>query len=188
MNGGRRSVSMSYQSLFDRKSNNSGRYGLLQVRNVDADQIALANVTFPNDAWAIRLATDSDWRQFMNAQIGYWDGSNFTPLPVSTQFNGYDPTNFIAEIEFVPAGGQTIPANTYLAFRIINTDQVSHDIYTGLQIPPDDGDYYYSCVTSPQSDPGYPLPELAAGILLGAGVLGVGGFMLIRRRKAAVKA
>jgi hypothetical protein len=164
-----------------------------------ADQIALADVAFPNDAWVIRLATDSNWAYEMTAEIGYWNGDVFTPLPVNTQFNNYD-NNFAVEIEFVPVGGQVIPEGTYLAFRLgFNSsnngfvpetvgDVESHEIYTGKQLETPNGSYYYSCVTSPQSDPGYPLPELAAGVLLGAGLLAIGGFMFIRRKHAAVKA
>ena len=166
-----------------------------------ADKIALADVTFPNDMWAIRFATDQDWGASDNGgnfrtEIGYW-GLNpaypsgpqyiFTVLAMDSSgvwADGY----YECEFKGVPDAGQTIPVGTYLAVVVYNNGGVGHPIYTGYQINPPKGSYYYSCITSPQSDPGYPLPELATGILLGAGILGLGGFMIIRHRKLAVKA
>ena len=158
-----------------------------------ADKIALADVTFPNDMWAIRFATDQDWGQTASVdnfrtEIGYWDASGFTVLAMDSSgvwTDGY----YECEFKGVPDAGQTIPVGTYLAVVVYNDSGVGHPIYTGYQIDPPTGSYYYSCLASPQSDPGYPLPELATGILLGAGILGLGGFMVIRhRRSASVKA
>jgi hypothetical protein len=156
-----------------------------------ADQVALANVTYPNDAWVVRFGTDADWgggftsMPNFDAKIGYWNGIVFTVLPMVTTpvfHAGY----YEMEFQSVPAVGQTIPADTYLAVKLTNHSNSNHPIYTGKWIPDTaPNSQYFSCVASPQSDPGYPLPELATGILLGAGVLGLGGFMLVRRKKAA---
>jgi hypothetical protein len=165
-----------------------------------SDKIALANVAFPNDSWAIRFGTDADWGKTgavpnFKCDIGYWDGTVFTILPMG----GISPVFYAGyyEMQFqsVPSVGQTVPINTYLAVVVTNNSPVGtnalaglHPIYTGQELAdqsPTGKSFYYSCLTSPQSDPGYPLPELAAGILLGAGILGLGGFMIIRRRKAA---
>jgi hypothetical protein len=157
-----------------------------------ADQIALADVTFPNDAWAIRFGTDADWGNGdasipnFDAQIGYWNGTVFTALPIGDNSPVYSMGYYEKQFRSVPPTGQTIPVNTYLAVVLTNHSNLNHPIYTGKWIPDTaPNSQYFSCLLSPQSDPGYPLPELAAGILLGAGVLGLGGFMLIRRKKAA---
>ena len=146
-----------------------------------ADKIAQANVTFPNDNWVIRFGTDKDWGKTSSianfqVDIGYW-GKNpaypsgpmfiFTTLAMSKSpvwFNNH----YEAEFQAVPPGGQVVPKNTYLAVVVHNNSGADHPIYTGFKIYKQDGSwsYYYSCVTSPQSDPGYPLPELATGILL----------------------
>jgi hypothetical protein len=154
-----------------------------------ADQIALADVTYPNDAWAVRFGTDANWggssMPNFEVKIGYWSNTGFTELPMNATpvfYAGY----YEMEFQSVPAVGQTIPVNTYLAVKVTNHSNNDHPIYTGKWIPDSaPNSRYFSCLTSPQSDPGYPLPELAAGILLGAGVLGLGGFMLVRRKKAA---
>jgi hypothetical protein len=156
-----------------------------------SDKIALADVTFPNDAWVIRFGTDKDWGagQFL-VKIGYWNGTIFTELPmVGTPV--FYTNHYEMQFQAVPAAGQTIPVNTYLALTITNKvgpnvfTTAAHPIYTGKWLPDTTGSQYFSCLVSPQSDPGYPLPELGAGILLGAGVLGLGGFMIARRRKLA---
>jgi hypothetical protein len=38
---------------------------------------------------------------------------------------------------------------------------------------------------SPESDPGYPLPEIAAGILLGGGLIGLISFVVIQKKKSS---
>jgi hypothetical protein len=160
-----------------------------------ANKIALSDVTFPNDAWVIRFGTDADWNlgskgDNFKAEIGYWgkDSSNnvvFTPLPMSYITPVFYAGYYEMQFQSVATGGQTIPKDTYLAVKVTNSSSSMHPIYTGKWIPDTTGSQYYSCVTSPESDPGYPVPELGAGILLGAGLLGLGGFFLIRRRKTA---
>jgi hypothetical protein len=156
-----------------------------------SDKVALANVTFPNDAWTIRFGTDMDWGpgNFV-AEIGYWNGTIFTVLPmVGTPV--FYANHYEMQFKAVPSIGQTIPVNTYLAVTVFNNSPAGtnglagiHPIYTGTWLPDRTGSQYFSCLTSPQSDPGYPLPELGAGILLAAGILGLGGFIIVHRRKA----
>jgi len=155
-----------------------------------ANKIAAAKVTFPNDVWIARIATDADWGTMGSLcviQIGYWDGTNFNQL-VGSPVQQYYANNFEVKLEWVPAGGQTIPKDTYMAIQLTNNTAKTHPVYTGEELTiAGVKSWYYSCLATPQSDPGYPLPEMAAGILLGAGLLGVGGFMIIRRRQSAVK-
>jgi hypothetical protein len=154
-----------------------------------ADEIAQSNVTFPNDNWIIRFGTDEEWGNNQaggpnfTVDIGYWDGSTFTTMAmVSTPvwYNGYYENQF----QVVPEEGQTIPKDTYMAVVVNNGDDSDHPIFTGYKYTVN-GDAYYSCVATPQSDPGYPLPEIGAVILLGGGLAGLAGYMLIRRRKAS---
>jgi hypothetical protein len=71
-----------------------------------------------------------------------------------------------------------IPEGCYLALELKNTSTQAHYILTG------EGGKS-SCLRSPQTDPGYPLPEIAAGVLLAAGLAGLGAFIIVRRRRAA---
>ena len=66
----------------------------------------------------------------------------------------------------------TVFQDDYLALMIENNDSGSHTVYT-------DG---RSSLKSPDTDPGYPVPELAAGILLAVGLAGLGGYLGLRRR------
>jgi hypothetical protein len=153
-----------------------------------ADQMAMADVTFTNGDWVVDLVTDADWGVLGDlcfVEIGQWDGAAFFQLLPSGSYSfTYD---------FIPIGGQvglvkvvvqtgalTVDDGKWLAVRITNQDPNpnGHIIYTGEK-------EFASCVSSPQTDPGYPLPELATGILLGAGILALGGFILFRRRKSA---
>jgi hypothetical protein len=159
-----------------------------------ADKVALADVTFPNDQWAIRFGTDASWGwtydpangmpvSNFKVEIGYWDGASFTVFAMDSNPVWYS-SHYESQFQAVPELGQTIPQDTYLAVVVTNLNGTAHPIYTGYQIKTN-GSYYFSCLTSPQTDPGYPLPELGAIILLGGGLLGLGGFMIVRRRKAS---
>jgi hypothetical protein len=149
-----------------------------------ADKVAQADVTYPNDNWVIRFGTDQDWGDGgFSVDIGYWDGSTFTQLAMDKSplwFNNYYESQF----QGVPEEGQTIYEDTYLAVVVYNNSGSDHSIFTGYKFT-DNGSTYYSCVASPQSDPGYPLPELGAVILLGGGLAGLAGYMIVRRRKAS---
>jgi len=58
--------------------------------------------------------------------------------------------------------GGTVKEGDYLALEVLNNDTVGHDITT-------DGS---SSLSSPSTDPGYPLPEMSAVILLSFGLQG----------------
>jgi hypothetical protein len=139
-----------------------------------ADQKAWSAVTFPDGSWVIYLKTSQDWSGSCTAEVGYWNGS-FHPFTTGAPVKSWDSGTGILTIR-AQAGSETINANDYLALRVTNNDNAgSHDVIT-------DGN---SWVKSPASDPGYPLPELASGILFGLGLAGTGTFIIIRRKKAA---
>jgi hypothetical protein len=166
-----------------------------------ADQQAQTKVTFTNGNWVVDLITDSNWGNPLGpvpalglpvnctTEVGQWDGSSFvalsTPVQIAYSYNyihpGNSPQTLVAIIKFmIQTGPVSVDAGKYLAFRVINIDTMNHTIYTG------EGDYA-SCISSPETDPGYPLPELAAGALLGVGLIGVGGFVFLRRKNSSAK-
>jgi hypothetical protein len=146
-----------------------------------SDEAAGADVTFSSGAWKIELATESDWGTDGDkcvVSFGEWDGANYSAfatfelVSVSWSDSGNE---YIFKLE-KQSGSKTIYENKYLAVQITNNDSKGHTIYTA------EGDKA-SCVTSPQTDPGYPLPEIAAGILLGGGLIGLGSYVVIRRKR-----
>jgi hypothetical protein len=185
--------SMNYMQTTQAKSgtvNISTGSSLVWVTN----DYAHGNITFPNDYWVLRVMTDSDWGtngSGMTAELGYWDGSFhrigyfFSALWMT---GGYQYNNGILEWKYTLPAGDVIPDQKYLAVKITNNDTTkqSHAVYCGYDTKTTDG-VFYSCLTTPQSDPGYPLPEVAAGVLLGGGLLAIGGFVLIRRKHITVK-
>ncbi len=152
-----------------------------------ADQVALADVTFSEGAWIMEVATDADWGtdgDLCDVEIGQWDGTTFVPLatgPYAMEYTIFPNPTYNVVKYVVQTGAITVQSGNWLAVKITNNSNLARIVYTG------EGQYA-SCLSSPNSDPGYPLPELATAILLGAGVLGLGGFIMMRRRKAALVA
>jgi len=81
----------------------------------------------------------------------------------------------------VQAESATVPEGHYLVLGIENPTVDAATVYTGLQV---DDSNLPSCVTSPQTDPGYPVPEVAAGALFGIGIAVIGTFFIVRRKQA----
>jgi hypothetical protein len=152
-----------------------------------ADRHASGDVVFSKGNWPILIATDADWGVTNNvsnfrAEIGTWDGSKFSGLPLSSSPVMYHD-HFEFQAKSIPVGGMQINRDTYLAIVIYNDDpNNSHVVWTGHEY---DQISYLSCIKTPRSDPGYPLPESGSIILLGGGLFGLGGFMLVRSRKLA---
>ncbi|MEE8373909.1 MAG: hypothetical protein V3R87_09330, partial [Dehalococcoidia bacterium] len=133
-----------------------------------AENAARTDVTFPGGSWVIELKVDAvptfDAGGSWQASIGGWnttDGWYEIPTLTAAIVSWDDGANaLIVELQTDPA---TIPEGDYLALMATNQDLAAHSINT-------DG---RSSLRSPDTDPGYPLPELATAILLGAGLLGL---------------
>jgi len=152
-----------------------------------SDEAAGADVTFAaNGAWKVDLATDSPWVD-TNASgcdilIGEWD-ETLGFVAFSTVFDIYSVTWSTATGQYIfelkgQSSDETVDTGKYLAINITNSDTKTHTIYT------DEGNKA-SALTSPPNDPGYPLAEIAAGILLGGGLVGLVGYIVIRKKKAS---
>jgi hypothetical protein len=149
-----------------------------------ADQQALTDVTFGGgaDAWILELVTDSwdDIDTELTVEIGYADAAyhNFDDVLSDPTEIDITTTAYITSTTYSwNSVAVTVPVGKYLALRLTNNSGDDHTVYTRESV-------YASCLTSTSSDPGYPLPEIASGIAFAIGLLGVGGFVLIRRRHA----
>jgi hypothetical protein len=70
-----------------------------------------------------------------------------------------------------------VPAGDYLALKIANTSLVDESITTT-------GNSY---LLSPETDPGFPVPEILTVALLGAGLAGLAVFIIIKRKQIKAK-
>jgi hypothetical protein len=187
-----------------------GQTGLVQILPGTSamwvvNQQAAAPVIYPWGRWDVDLTIDP---AFANVLLGDFILGG---IPQMVQVGDYNPVNgtftpFIMNqlvALSAPVPGPVLPpgaaettelqlqgpaatvlAGDYLALRVINLSAVVVTVYCDLQ---PNGANLPSCVTSPQTDPGYPLPEVAAGILMGSGLLGLGGFLWFRRRYTEAK-
>jgi hypothetical protein len=138
------------------------------------------DVTFPSGQWILNLqriskgpGIDSKWGNFVTAKVGYFDGSSYvwfgTFDHAATNTTGtVDTFDVILPSDYVPAG-------CTMVVELTNTGLIQ-------QIRQSDGTNLFS----PESDPGYPLPEIAAGTLLGLGLVGLAGYIVIQKKKTAL--
>jgi hypothetical protein len=140
-----------------------------------ADESANADVSFNGGSWLLNLAvkgnSNPDWGDNISGRIGYYNGANPTWLGTFDKMNDSRTTGSWVEINANPT---TIPEGCYLVVELTNNGPTKNILQS-------DG----TNLNSPQTDAGYPLPEIAAGIMLGGGLLGLGGFVWIRRKKSA---
>ena len=73
--------------------------------------------------------------------------------------------------------GQTIPMGSRLAL------QIRFDSGEGTVYVNGTDTNWDSKLTSPSSDPGYPVPELPTIVLLSIGIFGLGGYLWLKRRR-----
>jgi LPXTG-motif cell wall-anchored protein len=142
-----------------------------------ADEVAQADVTFPDGAWAVMLAS-SNWASSCQVEIGYYapgTPGTFTKFDgTATGLSSY--AGGIIKV-VVQSSSVTVDEGNYLALKVTNTSGTAKTVTTT------GGSY----VVSPTSDPGYPLPEMTAGILFGIGLASLGGFVFVKKRKAALQ-
>jgi hypothetical protein len=139
----------------------------------------LDGVTFPatdpDNTWNVTLKT-SKWTTTCDVVVGIGDPSgSFSPFPEqSISSRSYSSAGGILEVK-VTLGSQTVPQGSYLAVKVTNKSGSAKTIDTSGGV---------SWFTSPDSDPGYPLPEMAAGIMLGSGLIGLAVYTIFKRKKA----
>jgi hypothetical protein len=147
-----------------------------------SNEAAGGDVTFADGVWGVTLNTDKNWAPKSTdtpkviVKVGGYNPvtHNFYYFATSTGMKvWFKSGKVVVDAEEVLAP-ETVNEGDYLVVQVFNNDTIHHFVYF------DDG---ASTLGSPSSDPGFPLPEVAAGILLGGGLIGLGGYVAIRRKR-----
>jgi hypothetical protein len=148
-----------------------------------ADEVAEVNVGFPAGTWEGLITLEetlADGEQF-TVTIGSSHDSIITPADNGSQTlegNGSDKSFSLS----ITADAFTVDTGDYLALQIDNPlggSTGAFNIKTGLRS---------NYISSPLSDPGYPIPELPGIILLSLALAILGGYWWLRvwRRRSVV--
>ena len=154
-----------------------------------ADQVAQCNVTFPAGKWNVVY-----WVKALNENEA-GDGRVFTRIGyVDATGNGNLVSNSSSEAITNPQHSEEIVEdwfknNDVPSFTVPEGGRLAIEVYWGssplgsLEIHCNPLDKHSSQVTSPSSDPGYPIPELPTLILFSSGLLILAGYVVLKRKK-----
>lgn len=118
-------------------------------------------------SWIVEISTDSDWGNEGNrceVSVGDWNTTTgwYEILLSSRTIVTWDTGMNIMTVLLQTESG-TVYQGDYLALKIKNSDTILREI------DPDGR----SSLRSPDTDPGYPNKEMAAGILFGPGLASI---------------
>jgi hypothetical protein len=134
-------------------------------------------VTFSgNNFWLIRLET-GNWAASCQAVLGTMDREgNFDGFDKLISYDCRYIGGAILEIQIqIKSEDAVVPQDSYLALMITNGSGMLQTVTTGGANS--------SYVSSPDSAPTFPVPEMSAGLLFGLSLAGVGTFIAIRRKQ-----
>ena len=126
--------------------------------------------TFPAGTWGGFVWLTSSVSGTITLDVGYWDGtfnSNGNTQDVDPQGAAFLGISIGANLFTVASGD-------YLAFKMTNSTGATISVYTGGPAQ--------SFLTSPSTDPGYPIPELPTIVLLITGLVGLATYLGLKRR------
>ncbi len=141
---------------------------------------ALSDVTYGEGIlWSVVLNMRGEWKDQCSIKIGEW-----TPDSSDGQFTPFD------QIEMVTSGNLTVSFRThsgtirkghYLGILVVNSGQHPDGQPMPNSLITENGT---SFIGTSGVTPHYPVPELAAGLLLASSLAAVAGFIYLSKRKA----
>ena len=151
-----------------------------------ADQVADCNVSFPAGTWNVsywvRTIDDEDSDKLITTRLHGIDstGAELPGSPYAVEYYNILEAHTVENVtKSLNAAGFTIPEDGRFAIEVL-WDSTAQQ---GLQVYCNPPGKHASQVTSPTSDPGYPIPELPTVLLLGLGLLVFAGYVGLRRRR-----
>jgi hypothetical protein len=132
------------------------------------------DITFTAGTWTgnLEFSAAPPSGDFATVWVGHYDGVDWTAVSSQTLNQSGSDTNFAINIA---ASEFTVYDGDYLAMRFKN-DHGSESVT--LKLGSD-----FSYISSPASDPGYPVPELPTVILVGSALAALTAFIVLRRRR-----
>ena len=138
-----------------------------------SDESASGNVTFPVGTWTgsgeFNAAPPAG--DFATVWVGHYDGETWTAVSSQVLNQSGSDTSFAIAIS---GTSFTVDSGDYLAMRLVNDAGSSITLKLGSN---------FSYLTSPASDPGYPVPELPAVLLVGIGLAALATLFMLNRRR-----
>jgi hypothetical protein len=132
-----------------------------------ANNPATVDVGFPAGNWTGNIMLGEGFTDTSTVEVGSCNGSNFTVYG-SQMINGNGSAAYPLSIS---VGAFIVNIGDYLALQISSSG-------TDLILKTGGGDSY---LTSPKTDPGYPIPEMSTFTLLSVALLALVGYSWIRR-------
>ena len=148
-----------------------------------ANQVAQYNVTFPAGEWNVVYWVKTLNQTELNARLytrlqNVALGGGHTKIKEGYNLISYSG-NIQENVEPLDAGSFTVPKDGRFAIEVFWQSGANGS----LEIYCNPLDKHSSQVTSPSSDPGYPIPELPTLILFSAGLIILAGYVVLKRRK-----
>ena len=148
-----------------------------------ADQLAESNVCFPEGVWNVSYWVKTLNASELNTRL-YTRLHNVTPSGVYTKIGeGWNSINYSDSIqenvESLDTGSFTVPKDGRFAIEVLWASGAAGN----LEIYCNPVGVDTSHVTSPTSDPGYPIPELPTILLFSLGLLVITGYVRWLRRR-----
>jgi hypothetical protein len=143
--------------------------------NWTANEAATVDVEFPADYWTGWLTLNELFTVAENFTVAVGSFNNTTSVFTSAGIQNFTGESGKTAFSLnISANEFTVPKGNYLALNVTNPPAGSDNlvIMTGAGS---------SFITSPETDPGYPIPELSSIILFSVGLLALAAYILRTR-------